>query len=314
MRIGIGAPVSGAWAEPGSLTRFCGLAEELGYDSLWTFQRLLAPADRDGSRTGDPVYRSVLDPLVSLGFAAACTRRIRLGVAVVNLPFVSPAHLAKQASTLDVLSGGRFDLGLGIGWSPLEFAASGVSTARRGARTEEYLAVLRRLWADDGAPVRFDGEFYHVPESRMDPKPVQRPGPPILLGGSAPAALRRAGRLADGWVSRSATRLAGIGGEIALVREAAERAGRDPGTLRFVSRGVVRYDASGAGAVDGQGERLLLSGAAERIREDTAWLGTQGVTEVFYDLNWDPRVGDPSADPAGAAERAEEIIRALAPG
>lgn len=312
MRIGLGAPVSGAWAGPETLARVCTLAEDLGYDSLWTFQRLLAPADHDGERVGDPVYRSVLDPLVALAFAAARTSRVRLGVAVVNLPFVSPAHLAKQASTLDVLSGGRLDLGLGIGWSPLEFTASNISSERRGARTAEYLTVLRTLWSD-ADPAAFEGEFYTVPESRMDPKPVQRPGPPILLGGAAPAALRRAGRLADGWISRSATRLDTIGTEIAHVREAAEQAGRDPSVLRFICRGTVRYDASGAEASDRHGERLLLSGSADRIREDAAWLGTQGVTELFYDLNWDPRVGDPAADPAAAAGRAEEIIRALAP-
>ncbi|MBR7832720.1 TIGR03619 family F420-dependent LLM class oxidoreductase [Actinospica durhamensis] len=312
MKTGIGAPVSGAWAGPESLSHVSGLAEELGYHALWTFSRLLMPADQGGERVGDPVYRSVLDPLVALGFAAARTSRVRLGVAVVNLPFLSPTYLAKQASTLDVLSGGRFDLGLGIGWSPLEFTASGASTARRGARTAEYLEVLRTLWSDE-VPARYDGEFYTLPESRMDPKPVQRPGPPVLLGGITPVALRRVGRLADGWVSASATRLAGIAGQIGLVREAAEQAGRDPAALRFVCRGVVRFDPSGAGATDGAGERLLLSGSAERIREDTAWLGTQGVTELFYDLNWDPHIGDPAADPAGAADRAEEIIRALAP-
>ena len=312
MKIGIGAPVSGAWAGPQSLARVSGLAEELDYHALWTFSRLLMPADQDGGRVGDPVYRSVLDPLVALGFAAARTTRVRLGVAVLNLPFVTPTYLAKQAATLDVLCGGRVDLGLGIGWSPLEFTASGASTQRRGARTAEYLEVLRTLWSD-AASARYEGEFYTIPESRMDPKPVQRPGPPVLLGGVSPVALRRAGRIADGWVSSSGTRLAAIGEQIAVVREAAEQAGRDPGALRFVCRGVVRFDPSGAGTPDPQGERLALSGSAGQIREDADRLAAQGVTELFYDLNWDPRIGDPAADPAGAAERAEEIIRALAP-
>ena len=133
MKIGIGAPVSGAWAGPAELARFGGLAEELGYASLWTFQRLLSPGDGGG----DVVYRSVLDPLLSLTYLAARTSRARLGVALLNLPFVSPTHLAKQAATLDVLSDGRLDLGLGIGWSPIEFTASNATTARRGARTEE---------------------------------------------------------------------------------------------------------------------------------------------------------------------------------
>ena len=166
MKIGFGAPVAGAWATPGYLAAFSEQAEEAGYASLWTFQRLLVP---EGSGM-DPVYRSVLDPMVALGFAAARTSRIRLGVAILNLPFVSPAYLAKQATTVDVLSGGRLDLGLGIGWMPEEFAVTGGSTARRGARTEEYLAVLRTLWADEVSS--FDGEFYTVPAGRQDPRPV----------------------------------------------------------------------------------------------------------------------------------------------
>ena len=307
MKIGVGAPVSGAWAGPLGLAHFSRLAEELGYDSLWTFQRLLVPADQPS----DPVYRSVLDPLVALTYAAAHTSRLRLGVALVNLPFVSPVYLAKQASTLDVLSGGRFDLGLGAGWSPVEFTATGATTERRGARTEEYVAVLRALWADGVSS--FEGEFYTVPSSRMDPKPVQRPGLPVLLGGTVPAALARAGRLADGWMSRSGTQLSRISEDIAHVRAGAREAGRDPEALRIVCRGVVRPDASGVGTPGPDGERLRLSGSFEQIRDDAGWLATQGVTELFFDLNWDQLVGNPDVDPAEATSRAEEIIRALAP-
>src|SRR5581483_2470460 len=145
MRIGFGLPVSGAWASADNVARFAATAEELGYASVWTFQRLLVGTDQNL----DPVYQSVLDPLVALAFAAARTSRIRLGVAVVNLPFVSPVYLAKQAASLDLLSGGRLDLGLGVGWSPAEFTATGASAQRRGARAEEYLAVLHTLWADE---------------------------------------------------------------------------------------------------------------------------------------------------------------------
>lgn len=307
MEIGIGAPVAGAWAGPDQLARVGVLAEELGYHELWSFQRLLTPADG----RGELVYHSVLDPLLSLAYAAAHTSRIRLGVALVNAPFVSPTYLAKQASTLDVLSGGRFDLGLGSGWSPLEFAATGTSNERRGARIAEYVDVLRAFWSP--GPTRFDGEFYTVPESSMEPKPVQPAGPPILLGGSVPAALARAGRLADGWMSRSATVLSTIAEQVATVRQAAEQAERDPDAMRIVTRGVVRYDPSGKGATDKEGRRLPLSGTADQVRHDAAWLAEQGVTELFYDLNWDPLIGNPQVDPAAALDRAEEIIRALAP-
>ena len=306
MRIGFGAPVSGVWATPDNLASFGASAEAAGYASLWTFQRLIVP---EGSAM-DPVYHSVLDPMVALGFLAGATRRIRLGVAVLNMPYLAPSYLAKLATTVDVLSRGRLDLGLGIGWLPDEFTAAGATMADRGARVREYLEVLRRAWA--GGVTEFSGRFYQVPPGRMAPMPVQRPGPPVLLGGLVPAALQRAGRLADGWVTSSRTDLSRIGEGIALVRAAAEEAGRDPAAIRIVCRGVVRHGAPVT--VPEGGGRLLLSGSYADIRADADWLAGQGVTELFYDLNWDPLIGSPTADPVGAAARAEEILTELAPG
>jgi probable F420-dependent oxidoreductase len=306
MRIGFGAPVSGIWATPDNLATFAASAEAAGYASLWTFQRLVVP---EGSAM-DPVYHSVLDPMVALGFLAGATHRIRLGVAVLNMPYLAPSYLAKMATTVDVLSRGRLDLGLGIGWLPEEFTAAGATMADRGARVSEYLEVLRRAWAD--GVTEFSGRFYQVPAGRMAPKPVQRPGPPVLLAGGVPAALRRAGRLADGWVTASRTDLSRIGEGIALVRAAAEEAGRDPAAIRIVCRGVVRHGAPVT--VPEGGGRLLLSGSYADIRADADWLAGQGVTELFYDLNWDPLIGSPTADPVGAVARAEEILTELAPG
>ncbi|WP_255622399.1 TIGR03619 family F420-dependent LLM class oxidoreductase [Pseudonocardia sp. DSM 110487] len=298
LTIGLGLPISGGWATPENLVRVAAEAEELGYASLWTLQRLLVGADQDLH----PVYHSVLDPVAALAFAAARTSRIRLGIGVINLPFVPPAYLAKQAATLDVLSDGRLDLGLGVGWSPAEFTASGASTARRGPRTVEYVRVLHTLWADEVS--RFEGEFYTVPPSRMLPKPVQRPGPPVLLGGGVPAALRRAGRIADGWISSSGADLTRLADDIALVRQGADEAGKDPAAVRVVVRGVVR--------VDGRDDRIL-SGSYDKIREDAAWLAGQGVTELFYDLNYDRAIGSPEADPAAGLDRALKIMDALRP-
>jgi probable F420-dependent oxidoreductase len=304
MELGFGAPVSGAWATPANLGYFARAAENAGYRSLWSFQRLLIPV---GS-TMEPVYHSVLDPMEALAFAAAHTSRIRLGVAIINLPFVSPGYLAKQAASLDVLSAGRHELGLGIGWMPEEFSLTGANMARRGARTAEYVQVLRALWAP--GPSEFSGEFYQVPAGDQSPKPVQAGGPPILLGGMARPALLRIGRIADGWITSSRTDLSRISELIAVVREGAAEAGRDPGAIRVICRGVVR---AGAPATTPDGQRIVLSGSFDQIRADTEWLGQQGVTEVFYDLNWDPLIGAPDADPAAAAGRATEILQALAP-
>jgi probable F420-dependent oxidoreductase len=305
MDIGFGAPVSGAWATPQNLAAFATEAEDAGYHSLWSFQRLLVPA---GSAM-DPVYQSVLDPMAVLSYAAAVTSRVRLGVAIVNLPFVSPGYLAKQAASLDVLSGGRHDLGLGIGWMPEEFALTGADMSRRGARAAEYVRTLRTLWAGL-VPAPVSGAFYEVPAGAQLPRPVQSGGPPVLLGGMARPALQRVGQIADGWITSSRTDLSKIDTLIAVVRESAEAAGRDPDALRCICRGVVR---AGHQVTGPDGQRLLLSGDYDQIRADTRWLGEHGVTEVFYDLNWDPLVGSPDAAPAAAAERAREILHALAP-
>jgi probable F420-dependent oxidoreductase len=305
MDIGFGAPVSGAWATPQNLAAFAVGAERGGYRSLWSFQRLLIPA---GSGM-DPVYQSVLDPMAALSFAAAVTSSIRLGVAIINLPFVSPGYLAKQAASVDVLSGGRHDLGIGIGWMPEEFALTGADMARRGARAAEYVQVLRTLWA--GGDSSFSGSFYQVPAGTQAPPPVQPGGPPVLLGGLARPALERVGRIADGWITSSRTDLTKVGELIAIVKESARAAGRDPEPLRFICRGVVR---AGNPVTGPDGQRILLSGDYEQIRADTERLAAAGVTEVFYDLNWDPQIGSPDVDPAAATDRAEQIMLALAPG
>jgi probable F420-dependent oxidoreductase len=299
MLISCGCPVAGAWADPMSVSGFAMRAEELGYHGLWTFQRLLVGAEQPMA----PVYQSVLDPLLTLTYAAARTTDIRLGVAIINMPYVSPVYLAKQASTLDVLSGGRADLGLGTGWSEVEFAATGSDPNPRGRRTEEYLRVLSALWNDKVSS--FEGEFYRLPPSTMAPPPVQAGGPPILLGGTADSALRRAGRLAAGWVSSSRATLADIARSTQVVRRAAEEAGRDPDSLRIVVRGVVQ-----AGRRD---DRLPLSGDWAQIKAGAQLYEEAGVTELFYDLNWDPLIGSPDADPHAAGQRAEDILTALAP-
>ncbi|MGK5553619.1 TIGR03619 family F420-dependent LLM class oxidoreductase [Actinomadura kijaniata] len=300
MQIGFAVPVSGAWATPANQVTIAQRAEELGYRSVWTLQRLLNPAG-----SPDLPYRNVGDPLITLAYLAARTERVRLGVAIVNMPFVAPPVLAKQAATLDLVSGGRLDLGLGLGWMPEEFAAVGVPMQRRGARGEEYLTALRALWT--GEVAEHHGEFYDFPAVRMEPKPVQRPGPPILLGGAADAALRRAGRLAAGWVSSSRADLAELGRSVAVVREAAAGAGRDPDALRIVCRGPVRVRAAGRPG------RAPLTGSLEEIRGDFARLAGQGVTELFLDLNFDPEVTGPDADPARSMERALAALEAFAP-
>jgi probable F420-dependent oxidoreductase len=251
------------------------------------------------------MYRSVLDPVVALAYVAARTSRIRLGVAVINMPFIAPVVVAKQLATLDIVSGGRVDAGFGNGWSDEEFAATGATKQGQGRRAEEFLTLLKALWTDE--IVEHAGEFYEVPRMRLDPKPVQRPHPPVLLGAVAVPALQRAGRLCDGWVSRSRADLRTIGESVAVIRAAAEQAGRDPRALRFICRGVVRLRPADSA------ERAPLTGTLDQIRGDIEDLAAQGITEVFVDLNFDPQVGSPDADAAASLRRADEVLEALAP-
>ena len=300
MHLGFAAPTSGSWATPAILAEVGGRADELGYASLWTFQRLLYP---QGTGLGE-TYHAVLDPLISLGYLAAVTQRIRLGVAVVNLPFVSPIIMAKQAAAIDVLSAGRLSLGLGLGWADEEFVATGASSERRGARAVEYLSCLDAIFAGD---VDFTGELYRVPRSEVLPRPVQQPRPPVLLGGTVPAALRRAGRIADGWISSSRADLTSIGDSVRTVRDAATEAGRDPAAIQVVVRGLCSLGpALGA-------DRTPLTGSAEQIRDDLGRLGEQGVDEVFLDLNFDASIGSPTADAAASVSRAHEVLETFAP-
>jgi probable F420-dependent oxidoreductase len=300
MKIGFAVPDAGSWATPENQVRIAQRAERLGYHSVWVLHRLLNP-------TSLPMqtYRNSPDPLVTLGFLAGRTSRVRLGIAVANLPFFSPALLAHQTATLDRVSGGRLDVGLGLGWVPEEFAASGISMARRGARAEEFLQVLDALWTQD--VVDHAGEFYQVPSSRSEPKPVQTPRPPLLLGGKSDAAYRRAGRLADGFISASAHDLSRIGETIDVVKQSARDAGRDAEALRFIVRGVVRVGEAG------RADRPRLSGSYDEIREDLTFLESQGVTEVFADVNFvATRVGL-DIDPVASMAHAEEVMDELAP-
>jgi probable F420-dependent oxidoreductase len=273
MDLSFALPTSGSWAIPTNIAAITRAAEERGCRGLWTFQRLIYPTGGDLP----PVYRSVLDPLVTLGFAASVTSRARLGLAVVNGPFFAPAVLAKQLASLDVLSGGRLDAGLGLGWLPDEYAAAGVPMQRRGRRFDEWLDCVNALLTQD--EVSFTGEFYLVPLSHVAPRPVQQPRPPLLIGGSSELAYGRAASRGDGWISSSPASLNDISVAVTAVRDAAERAGRSRSSVRCVVRGVTRLRDAPIDDVD----RRPLSGTLEQIGADVESFAEVGVDELFFD-------------------------------
>ncbi|WP_017624008.1 TIGR03619 family F420-dependent LLM class oxidoreductase [Nocardiopsis chromatogenes] len=275
MKLGFSLPQFGAGAHrPRDIARFARQAEEAGADSLWVGDRLLAAVDpKVGYAGADYIpeqFRAALDPFTVLAAAAAATGRVLLGTNVINAPWYPPAVLARSFASIDLLSGGRLLPGLGTGWSPEEYEAVGVPMKERGRRLDECLDALDALWGE--GTVRHSGRHYSIPHSHMEAKPVQRPRPPIYLGGFAPAALERVGRRADGFlpiavVPGMADMDLAVDRPLAAVREAAERAGRDPGALDV----VLRVNPTAEAAVEDIATAVLEA-------------GEHGVGHAFVDL------------------------------
>lgn len=313
MQLGFCLPFAGSWATPDNQVTVARRAEELGYSSLWVVQRLLYPLEPRNdypSTPGQPwpaPFQRVVDPIVTLAHVAGATRRIRLGTATLIAAYVAPVVLAKQLATLDIVSGGRLDVGLSVGWSEDEYEACGIPFQERGARLDEYLRCLQALWSDD--PVEFSGRFYTVPRSLFQPKPHQRPRPPILIGGYAPATVRRAVTLGDGYLGGNVP-LARVVPLVEELRTAAADAGRAPGSFRIVCRGAVRL--SDDPLPDGD-DRRPLWGGLEQIRADIARYADAGLDELFLELNFDPTLAAPDADPKAAMATALLVLEELAP-
>ena len=247
MRVGFTLPQFGGQARQADrVAWFAAEAERLGAAGLWAGDRLLAPVrpvvGYSGTDTVPDEFRSLLDPLTILTLAAGATTSARLGTSVLNLPWYPPIALARSLTTIDVASGGRLIPGFGSGWSPDEYQAARVPWRNRGAQMDDSLDALEAIWA--GSPVSYRGAIWHMPDSHVDLKPVQRPRPPIYLGGVSEAALRRVGRRADGWVP--AGRIPGAFEpeqflrQRDIIRQGAEEAGRDitgmPATVRVNAR------------------------------------------------------------------------------
>ena len=235
MRFGLHALGVGTGARPEVIRAVAVTAEAAGFATLWAGEHVVLvdeprsryPYSADG-RIAVPAAADWLDPLLALSFAAAVTTTIGLATGVLLLPEHNPVVTAKQAATLDVLSGGRLTLGVGIGWSAEEFAALGVPFARRGQRTAEYVAAMRTLWADDVAS--FSGEFTRFESVRVNPRPVRDRRIPVVLGGNSDAALARVAAFGDGWYGFGLP-AAAVAGRIAALARQCERHGRRRGEL-----------------------------------------------------------------------------------
>lgn len=288
MKLGIALPTSASYASAENMVRIAQTAERLGYHSLWTYERLLYPLAGvtlpDGSTQQLPeAYQSTYEPLETLAYVAASTRRILLGTSIVNAPFQSPVLLARRFATLDRLSNGRAIAGLGQGWMEQEFAISNVSIKERGKRIEEYVGALRAIWGPD--PVSYEGDFYHIPASKINPKPLQKGGIPLLLGVNTPAAIRRAARLAD-IINPVAITFEALEQTVATFYAVAQEAGRDLSAIKVIARANVSITADPLP----EGKRPFLGGSPEQIVQDLARVQQLKVDEVFFGDQASPTV------------------------
>lgn len=233
MKVGL-AFASSIGIDGAAALELCRRAEDAGFESLWGGEHVILPDEiaskypytADGRIPAEP-ETPIPDPLIWLAFAAAATKHVRLGTCILIVPQRNPLILAKELATLDVLSGGRVELGLGVGWLKEEFEALGVEWARRGARNDEYVAAMRALWA--GPHAEFHGEFVDFEPATCSPRPVNG-SIPVIVGGDSDAAVRRAVQHADGYFPGEGDfdRLSAL---IGRVRGACEDAGRDPASL-----------------------------------------------------------------------------------
>jgi probable F420-dependent oxidoreductase len=204
MKIGLFTPLVAGLASPELTIEIARVAEEYNFASLWVPEHAVLfdeyepnyPYSDDGKMPGGATG-NVLDPFPVLSFFAAHTKRIRIGTGVMILPQRNPIYAAKEIATLDVLSAGRLDVGIGVGWLAEEMRALATPWERRGARARSYIAVMKALWCDDLSA--YEDEFYTLPPCRFAPKPVQRPHPPLVFGGESRPALRRVAELGHGW-------------------------------------------------------------------------------------------------------------------
>jgi probable F420-dependent oxidoreductase len=307
MRYGFYLPTRGRSAEPDALETLVGRGEALGFHSTVIADHVVFPVSIASKYPytvsgAFPGGGDALEQLTLMSFVAAKSERLRLITSVMILPHRNPVLTAKMLATIDVLSRGRVTVGVGVGWLREEFAALGAADFdRRGAVSDEYLTMFKTLWTQN--PASFRGEFYHFENLKCLPQPVQKPHPPIWIGGHSRAALRRVARHGDGWHPVGANPAAMLAppelktllDELSRLTEA-ER--RDPRTLTISFKAPLYDEGVAAGGV-----RRRFSGTSDQIIEDIATYGRLGVSELIFDFR--------SEEPKESLERMERFAEVM---
>ena len=293
MKLGLAFANTGPFAEAKGLAQLAVTAEQTGIESVWTVEHVIWPSSYDSAYPYSPTGKmpgdktsAIPDPLVWLSFVAAATSKLVLGTGIVILPERNPLVFAKEAATLDRLSGGRLQLGIGVGWLEEEFDALGVPWPRRGARTDEYVQAMRELWASDDAS--FEGEFVAFSDVSSNPKPT-RATVPFVIGGHSHAAAKRAGRLGDGFFPGRGTPDE-LREMIDVMNQAAADADRNPSQIEITAAHPGLFGDDPVGAA----QELADVGVTRTIAPAFMLLGSEGLE-------------------AKATELAERVVAPIAP-
>ena len=281
MRVGFLLPQLGPVSSREAIVRVARRGEELGFDCLWVVDRLLYPVKPQSNYPGTPdgslpeQYKRVFDPLATLSFVAGRTERIGLGTSVLDMPYYNPVMLARQLTTLDLLSNGRLKVGFGQGWSKDEHDAAGASLKMRAERADEFIGVLNAIWTTD--PVEFHGKYFQIPRSFIQPKPVQKPHPPIYLAAYSPGALKRAATLANGWLPVGIP-IDNLKEMTTQLRTMAQNAKRNPNDLKVIL--LANIDVT---SQPSDKNRSTFTGNLEQLKNDIEAARAIGIEELIID-------------------------------
>lgn len=289
MKVGLVLPHAGQQATRENVIQMAKNAESEGFDSLWVFERLLWPinpqtpyvATPDGSLPIE--YQIMLDPLETLTYVAANTNKIALGTSVIDMLFHNPVILARRFATLDILSEGRSIAGFGIGWSKDEYQASNIPFQNRGKRADEFVQVLKRIWTDD--VVEFKGKYYSIPASKIGPKPIQKPHPPVYLGGFSPNTFSRIVNYdTNGWLAVVGGPLEYLDNTIKTIKDIANKANKDPNKFKVIllAHLNVALDSKSQSTTTNEDQRFPFTGTIDQISNDIKRIKQMDIDHIIF--------------------------------
>ena len=287
MKVGLVVPQFGINATKENLINFVQIAEREGFESLWVYDRMLYAVTPQQGYDGTPdkkewpeYFKNSLDPLTTLAFIAANTTKVNLGTCIIDMVFHNPVTLAKEFTTIDILSEGRTICGFGIGWSKDEYLAANIPYEKRGERANEILQTMKKVWTDD--IIEFNGDFYKIPKSIIGPKPIQRPHPKILLGGFSPKTFERMVKYGDGYIGALVGSFEYFHNSIKMFNDSIEKSSR---TRKDFDLTILTYPYL-MKSNSSEGDRAPMSGGTiEEIGSDLSMLKSSGVDRVILAVN-----------------------------